>query len=429
MARLKGGDPFIFGRGGEEAEEVVNAGIPYEVVPGVTSAISVPAFAGIPLTHRNHASTIAFITGHEDPSKEHSEVAWDKISTGIGTLIFFMGVKNLPNIVKNLMEHGRDKNTPVAIIHWGTTHKQITIVGVLENIVSLAREKQIRPPSIIVVGDVVNLKQKLDWYETMPLYNKQIIITRSREQAGAFADILESKGACPIPFPTIKTVPPDSWDGIDKAIQNIEKYDWLIFTSANGVKYFLERLKENRKDMRRLKDVKICAIGPKTAEPLENLGIIIDFVPPEFIAEAIIEGLGYKEIQGKNVLIPRAAVARETLPVELVKMGAIVDVVDAYKTIRPENKIKDIKEMLINNNVDAITFTSSSTVTNFVNFFGENEIPKLVNGVTIACIGPITADTAEKHGLKAKIIPKKYTVEAFAEAIADFYKCQPLKNL
>lgn len=421
VARLKGGDPFIFGRGGEEAEELANVGIDFEIVPGVTAAISVPAYAGIPLTHRNHTSTVAFVTGHEGFAKGHSDIAWDKIATGIGTLVFFMGVKNLPNIVKNLVDNGRDKNTPIGIIRWGTTYQQETVIGTLENIVSLAEKSKIKPPAIIVVGDVVKLKEKIDWFENKPLYKKQIIVTRAREQASNFANLLESNGAWPIEFPTIETVPPDSWDALDSAIQNIEKYNWLIFTSANSVKYFLQRLKKNKKDIRCLKGIKLCTIGPKTAEELEKLGIRIDYMPSEYKAEAIIEGLSSKEIKGKKILIPRAAVAREVLPEELAKMGATVDVVEAYKTVRPEKKTDGIKKMLKNKEIDAITFTSSSTVINFVDMFKKEEISDLVNGVPIACIGPITAKTAEKYGLKASIIPEHYTIEAFTDAIVDFF--------
>lgn len=421
VARLKGGDPFIFGRGGEEAEELVNAGIDFEIVPGVTAAISAPAYSGIPLTHRSHTSTIAFITGHEDFAKGHSDIAWDKIATGIGTLVFFMGVKNLSNIVKNLVDNGRDKNTPISIIRWGTTYKQETVIGTLENIVSLAEKTKIKPPAIIVVGDVVKLKEKLDWFENKPLYKKQIIVTRAREQASNFTNLLESHGAWPIEFPTIETVPPDSWDALDRAIENIERYNWLVFTSANGVKYFLQRLKENSKDVRCLKGIRLCAIGPKTAEELEKFGIRIDYVPSEYRAEAIIEGLGLEKIRGSKILIPRAAVAREVLPEELVKMGAIVDVVDAYKTIRPKKKTDGIKKMLKNREINAITFTSSSTVINFIDMFKKEEISNLINGVPIACIGPITAKTAEKYGLKASIIPEHYTIEAFTDAIVDFF--------
>jgi len=422
VVRLKGGDPFIFGRGGEEAEELVNAGIAFEIVPGVTAATAVPAHAGIPLTHRNLTSTIAFVTGHENPEKEHSKIAWDKISTGIGTLVFFMGVINLPNIVKNLINNGRDKKTPVAIIRWGTTHMQETVIGTLENIVELAKKRQIKPPSIIVVGDVVRLNEKLNWFETKPLFKKQIIVTRAHGQSSDFSNLLEKKGACPVQFPTIETVPPDSWEALDRAIQNVEMYDWLVFTSVNGVKYFLLRIKENQKDVRCLKGIKLCAIGPKTAEVLEKLDLRIDFVPAEYKAEGIIEGLGSNEVRGKKILIPRAAVAREVLPEELVKLGATVDVVEAYKTIQPKRKTGEFREMLKNKEVHVITFTSSSTVTNFISMFNKEEISDLLNGVTIACIGPITAKTAEKNGLKVSIIPEKYTVEAFTDAIVDFYQ-------
>lgn len=421
VVRLKGGDPFIFGRGGEEAEELVKEEIPFEIVPGVTTAISVPAYAGIPLTHRNCTSTVAFITGHEDPTKGHSSIAWDKITTGIGTLVFYMGITNLENIVSNLLAHGKKKNTPTGIIRWGSTYKQETVIGTLGNIVELAKKRKINPPSLIVVGDVVKLNDKLNWFESKPLFKKQILVTRASDQAGNFFDLLESQGAKPIPFPTIKIVPPNSWGPIDKEINSIEKYNWLIFTSANGVKYFLERLKENQKDIRDLKGIRICTIGPKTADVLKKLGIRIDFMPSEFKAESIIEGIG-DGIKGKKILIPRASIAREILPQELAKMGAIVKVVDAYKTICPEGKTEQIQKMLLNKEIDVITFTSSSTVKNFVNMFKKEKFQALISGITIACIGPITATTAKKYGLKPSILPESYTIEALTEALSDFFQ-------
>lgn len=424
VARLKGGDPFVFGRGGEEAEELIGADVAFEAIPGVTSVISVPAYAGIPLTHRDYTSTVAFITGHEDPTKESSNIAWDKIATGIGTLIFIMGVKNLPNIVKNLLDNGRSSDTPVAIIRWGTTPRQKTILGSLNNIIEIAKSENITPPSIIVVGEVINLRKKLNWFETRPLFGKRIIVTRARTQSSDFANLLGSNGALPIQFPTIETVPPDTWDGLDDAIEKISSYEWLIFTSVNGVRYFFERLKKKNRDVRDLKGIKICTIGPKTAMEVEKFGIRIDVIPSEYRAEAVIECIGKENIHGKRVLLPRAAVAREILPDELKNMGALIDVVDAYKTIRPDEKTDEIKKMLTNKEVDVITFTSSSTVTNFVDMFDKYELQEMIKGVVIASIGPITAETAEKLGLKPQIIPKKYTIESFTDEIIEYYQLQ-----
>ena len=291
VARLKGGDPFIFGRGGEEAEELAEAGIPFEVVPGVTSAIAVPAYAGIPLTHRDYTSTVAFITGHEDPAKEESQIAWDKISTGIGTLVFLMGAGNLPRIARELIKNGRSPETPVALIRWGTLPEQETVLGRLSDIGEIARSRQIKPPVIILVGEVVALREKLNWFETLPLFGKKILVTRAREQASDLSERLRVLGAAPVEFPTIGILPPESWADVDHCLQRMVLYDWIIFTSANGVKFLLERLSALGRDVRDLRGPRVCAIGPKTAEALEGLKIKVSFVPQEYRAEAIFEGL------------------------------------------------------------------------------------------------------------------------------------------
>jgi len=268
----------------------------------------------------------------------------------------------------------------------------------------------------------------MDWFLNKPLLKKQILVTRALDQARSFVDLLENKGAFPILFPTIETVPPDSWKALDHAIQNINNYDWIIFTSANGAKYFLERLEKNRVDIKDLRDIRLCAIGPKTAGILKKSGIKIDYIPSEFKAEGVIEELISKGIKGKKILIPRASIAREILPEELKNMGAFVEAVDTYKTIQPAEKTDDIRKMLKNKEIDMITFTSSSTVTNFVNMFKKEEIFSLIHGVDIACIGPITAKTVEKYNLQPHIIPDDYTIEALTQAIVDFYQKNKIKS-
>jgi uroporphyrinogen III methyltransferase/synthase len=263
VVRLKGGDPFIFGRGGEEAQELLKAGVSFEIVPGITSAIAVPAYAGIPLTHRDRTATVAFITGHEDPSKDQSNIAWDKLATGIGTLVFLMGIGNLRNICLELMKNGRAPRTPAAVIYRGTHPEQKTITGTLETIYEISRKANIKPPGIIVVGDVVELREELNWFETKPLFGKSIVVTRAREQASSFMAGLRELGANCIEFPTIEIVPPDDWAPLDNAIERIRDYNWLIFTSVNGVIYFFKRLFENGKDARALGEIKVCAIGRK----------------------------------------------------------------------------------------------------------------------------------------------------------------------
>lgn len=422
VARLKGGDPFIFGRGGEEAEALAESDISFEVVPGVTSAIAAPAYAGIPLTHRDFTSTVAFITGHEDPTKDESDIAWDKISTGVGTLVFLMGVKNLTQNIQKLIENGRDPKTPVALIRWGTTPEQETLIGRLDDIVERAKERALKPPVVMVVGDVVSLKDKLNWFEGRPLSGKRVIVTRAREQASEFSDLLEGSGAEVIEFPTIEIAPPRSWRELDNAIKRVSRYDWIIFTSVNGVRYLVERLRRLGKDIRELKGVKVCAIGPRTAEAIESLGINVDLTPKEYRGEAIIEGLGRRRIKGKRFLIPRALKAREILPEEIKRLGGKVDVVTAYRTVKPGEKTEAIRQLLKEGKIDVVTFTSSSTVTNFVGMFEKGEIPCLLNGIVVACIGPITRDTASRFGIKTSIMPEKYTIPALTEAIVEYFK-------
>ena len=422
VVRLKGGDPFIFGRGGEEAQVVEAAGIELEVVPGVTSAIAVPAYAGIPLTHRDYASSVSFITGHERADREDSKISWERLSNSAGTLVFLMGVKNLPGIVQKLRKNGKPGNTPVAVIQWGTTKKQRTVTGTLENIVERVKEKGITAPAIIVVGGVVELRETLNWFEKKPLFGRTILVTRAREQASEFVRMLEEHGAQCLVFPTIKVIPPSSWEALDESIRSLETYDWLIFTSVNGVKFFFRRLFDLGKDVRELKGLKICAIGPKTAEEIRSHGIRPDFVPSEYRAEAVVEGLRGEDIKGKNILLPRAAVAREILPEKLREMGARVDVVEAYRTVLPEKKDGHVEEAITTGKVDCITFTSSSTVKNFTRFFPAKEIEKLQAGILVACIGPITAETARNRGFQVHITPEEYTLDALTESLVRYYR-------
>lgn len=423
VVRLKGGDPFIFGRGGEEAQELAQAGVDFEVIAGVSSAIAVPAYAGIPLTHRDYTSTVAFITGHEDPGKKDSAIAWDKLGTGAGTLVILMGVGNLPQIVQELMVHGRSATTPVAVIRRGTTPEQRTVVGTLGDIVGLANKSNITPPAIIVVGDVVHLRDELEWFEKRPLFGKRIVVTRAREQASSFINNLNQLGADCIEFPTIEIVDPESWDALDRAIEVLDSYQWLLFTSKNGVKYFLKRLDALGKDIRDLKGLRIAVIGPKTAEAWHRLGIKPDLIPDEYRAEAVAACFREKESKGIRILLPRAAKAREVLPEELNKMGFYVDVVPAYRTIRSDYDTDRVREMLEKGAIDMVTFTSSSTVTNFIEMFESDSrnLQKWMARVAVACIGPITAETAEENGFTINLVPPEYTIESLTESIIEYF--------
>ncbi len=421
VARLKGGDPFVFGRGGEEGEELFQAGIPFEVVPGVTSAIAVPAYAGIPLTHRDYASTVAILTGHEDPSKQTSLIAWEKVATGIGTLVFLMGCGNLQTIVDKLLEYGRPKDTPAAVMHWGTKPEQETVASTLEHIVALTQKRGLGPPAVLVVGEVVRLRERLNWFERRPLFGKRILVTRTSEQAGRFADLLEGQGAEVVEVPLIEIAPPKSWEPVDRAIERLETYGWVIFTSTNGVEEFFRRLRALRRDARRLGAARICAIGPATAASLERHHIIPDVVPAEFRAEGVIEALAPYDLQGAKILLPRAEVARDLLPKDLERRGATVEVVPVYRTVKSPTAGDILKPLLRDRKIDLVTFTSSSTVTNFVEALAQEDLKAICEGVRIACIGPITKETAERAGLTVDIMPKQYTIPAFAAAIADYF--------
>ncbi len=419
VARLKGGDPFIFGRGGEEAEVLAKAGIPFEVVPGVTSAIAVPAYAGIPLTHRGFTSAVAFITGHEDPTKDKSDIDWGALA-GIGTLVFLMGVKNLPKIVSSLIRHGKDPDTPAALIRWGTTADQETLSGTLSNIDKLSKEKGFSPPSIFVVGNVVGLRGTLDWFERKPLFGKGIVVTRPEAQAAGMADLLRRQGARVIAFPTIQIVPPESRQALDRAMERLEDYQWIIFTSANGVRFFFERLRETGRDIRELKGIRICTIGPATAATIGAMGIRVDLVPDSFISEGIVGAFKNMDIRGRKILLPRAETARDVIPEGLAAMGAIVDVVIVYRTIGSGRRKEELEPLIREGKVDIVTFTSPSTVFHFIDIMGRDF--RLPPRVKIAAIGPVTAAAVKKAGLKVDILQETFTIEGLVAGLQDYFR-------
>jgi uroporphyrinogen III methyltransferase/synthase len=417
VTRLKGGDPFIFGRGGEEAEVLVDARIPFEIIPGVTSAIAAPAYAGIPLTHRKFTSTIAFVTGHEDPSKAESSIDWEAIARGIGTIVFLMGVKNLPHITDRLMHHGMPPETPVALVRWGTTPKQTTVSGTLATIVERTKAAGLKPPAIIVVGHVVKLREKMQWFETRPLMGKCIVVTRAREQASDLVKRLSDLGAECLECPTIKVSPPEDVKPLDSAIENLSSYDWLIFTSVNGVNFFFERLFQKNKDVRALKDIHTAVIGPATEKRLFDFGLKSDIVPESYRAESVIKAFAGKDVTGKEILLPRAEEARPVLPLELKKMGAAVDEVTAYRTHAVKDNADVLSARLKERSIDMITFTSSSTAKNFHALFPNEDLKDLMQGVTIASIGPVTADTARDLGFDVHIVAESYTIPGLCQAI------------
>lgn len=422
VVRLKGGDPFVFGRGGEEAEALAAAGVYFEVVPGVTAAVAAPAYAGIPVTHRTMASTVTFVTGHEDPDKSTTALEWPRLASSHGTLVFLMGMKNLPSIVSNLIAEGRPSTTPVALIRWGTRAAQRTIVGTLADIVDKSQQAKMEPPTVVVVGEVVKLRDQLNWFERRPLFGKRVLMTRAKEQAGELAGLLAASGAEPIEGATIQIVEPKDWAPVDQAIDAIDRYDWLIFTSVNGVGQFMNRLRALGHDARSLAGRRICCIGPRTAEELAQYGVNADVVPVEYQAEGVLATLAESDLSRARILIPRAEVARELLPEELRASGAVVDVIPVYRTEIPRESIDGWKRLLADRQIDIVTFTSSSTVRNFIELVGgEAQARLLIQSVAVACIGPITAQTARDAGLAVAIMPGENTIPALVEAMAGYF--------
>lgn len=419
VARLKGGDPYIFGRGGEEAEELLAAEIPFEEVPGISSTIAAPAYAGIPLTHRDFASSLTIITGHENPDKPGSVHNWSALAAGASTLVFVMGMKNLPDIVRHLLDAGMDPQTPAALVHRGTTPRQRSLVSSLADLPKAALEAHFTNPSVIVVGKVASLHDKLNWFEQKPLFGKSVVVTRAREQASGLARSLTELGAEVIQCPTIEIRPLSDYAQLDAAVSRLADYQWLIFTSVNGVRWFWSRLGAAGKDSRAIGACKVAAIGPATAEALERRGIFPDFVPQRYVAEGVLEGLLAREggaIRGKRFLLPRAAMARDVLPRELEKAGAVVDVIAAYETVPAAAHRDEVLERIQAGTLDCVTFGSSSTVENFLSLIPA-DVLKAHPETRLAAIGPVTAETLRKHGLEARIQPQEYTIPALVTAL------------
>jgi len=420
VVRLKGGDPFIFGRGGEEAAAARDAGIDFEIVPGVTSAIAVPAYAGIPLTHRELASNVIFTTGYEHPSKTAPAVHWNELARSGSTLVILMTQRQLRANMGKLMAGGLAGETPVAVIQWGTRAEQRTVTGTVETIATLAEAQHIKPPALAVVGEVVRLREQLAWVERRPLFGRRIVITRPRAQAAAFAELLEASGAEVVPFPTIETAPPASFAPLDDVLGRPQAFDWVVFTSANGVRVFFERLQHVGADIRDWHGARFAAIGPQTAGALQACGVRVETVPDEYRAEAVAAALAQAGVAGKRILLPRAAAARPVLPVQLRQMGAVVEEVATYSTVLPQAGVRELHDLLLQGATDLVTFTSSSTVHNFVAAF-DGRVDTILAHAAVGCIGPVTAETARGYGMRVAVQPQAYTIPAFVEAIVRYY--------
>ncbi|CAG0959176.1 uroporphyrinogen III methyltransferase / synthase [Geobacteraceae bacterium] len=421
VARLKGGDSFVFGRGGEECEALVDAGIPFEIVPGVTAGIGATAYAGIPLTHRGVTTSVAFVTGHEGHDKEVSQIDWEGLSLGSGTVVFYMGIKNLPQITKNLMAHGRPAETPVALIRWGTRPEQEVLTGTLADIAEQARRTGFRAPAITVVGEVVRLRDKLRWFDNRPLFGRSILVTRAADQAGEFGAMLGALGARAVECPTIAIVPPESWDDLDSSIARLDRFHWIVFTSVNAVRFFFERLTAAGRDSRALGNCRVCAVGPKTAASLAPFGIRPDLIPDDYKGEGVVEVFRSENITGKRILFPKGDRARDVIPQGLAELGAEVEAPVAYRNVTPDALPPGVIAELEERRIDCATFTSSSTVDNLAAILGENRLLHLLEGVTIAAIGPITARSCRELGLEVHIEPREYTLAAMTGALADHF--------
>ena len=417
VVRLKGGDPFVFGRGGEECEALVAAGIPFEIVPGVTAGIGAPAYAGIPLTHRDYTTSVAFVTGHESYGKEASGIDWERLSLGDGTLVFYMGIRNLPQITANLLAHGRAPETPVALIRWGTRPEQEVLTGTLADIADKARKAAFKPPAITIIGEVVNLREKLRWFDNRPLFGKGVLVTRATDQAGEFSRLLSGSGARVFECPTISITPPESHEDLDRAMGSLERFDWLIFTSYNAVKYFFRRLHSLELDSRALAPCRVCAVGPKTAAALSVFGIRADLIPADYKAEGVVAAFSALDVAGKRALFPRADRARDVITAGLGALGMDVEAPVAYRNSLPDGLPHDIIEALEGGRIHCAAFTSSSTVENLAAMVGENRLIHLLEGIAIAAIGPVTSRSCRELGLRVDVEPAEHTIEALTTEI------------
>lgn len=405
VVRLKGGDPFIFGRGGEEAEALAQAGIDFEVVPGVTAPLGAAAYCGVPLTHRELSSVVTLLTGHDV-----SRIDWAK--TGAAeTLVLFMAWAHLGEIVERIIAAGKPPETPALAVRWATCPEQQTVTAPLAALPRRVAEAGLEPPVTVIIGEVVRLRERLNWFERLPLFGRRIVVTRAAEQAGSTIGKLRALGAAAIELPVIAIRPLEDYSVLDEAIRRLPEYDWLIFTSANGVRFFFERLEASPRDVRAL-PAKICAIGPATRRALEIFHLKVDLVPEEFVAESLVRAFASEPMEGKRVLLARAETARELLPEELRRLGASVDVAPAYRTVIPEDAAERARAVF-EVKPDWVLLTSSSTARNLLTLAGRHAL----EGVKIASIGPVTSATARQLGLAVTVEAKPYTIDGLIEGI------------
>ena len=426
VVRLKGGDPFVFGRGGEEALELARNGIAFEVVPGVTSAVAGPAYAGIPLTQRGVATMFTVVSGSEDPSKSESSIPWEILAKNGGTLVVLMGWATLESILETLAREGMSPSTPAALVQWGTWARQRTVTGDITNVIERGKRAGLAPPVVAVIGSVVNLREELAWFDRRPLFGKRVLITRSRTQMSRLRSLLEDAGAQAIELPAIEIAPLDDYTEMDRAVATLGEYEWVVFASANAVESFFHRLEHWGRDARHFGPVTVGAIGPATAAALASRGIKADFVPSRPVSETILLELSGRSWRGVRVLLPAADIGRDELESGLSQWGAIVDRLAAYRNRPVPDAARRAKDAF-SGGVDIVTFTSSSTVRNLVDMLDGDRTA--LEQSFIACIGPVTAKTARELGLRVDLQAKDHTVEGLVESLTSYFSTREnIKN-
>jgi uroporphyrinogen III methyltransferase/synthase len=426
VARLKWGDPFVFDRGGEEALFLHEHGVPFEVVPGVPAGVGVPAFAGVALTYPGGGDTVTFVRGYEDEGQTRPHIDWASLVKLKGTIVCYAGGRQIKTILEGLLSHGANADEPACLVYNGCTPEQETIAGTLVDLTRLVHEPAHRAPAILIVGRVTALREHLRWFDVRPLFGKRIVVTRPREQAADLVDKLEGLGANVIEAPTIRIMPPEDFGPLDAACAEAGTFNWIVFTSANGVDYFMQRLLAGPGDVRDLKGARLCAIGPGTAERLARFGVKVDLMPAEYRAESVLDTLrATGDLRGQRILLPRANIAREMLADELRRLGAEVVEVAAYRTVAVESERQgepDIYRMLLDKRVDAITFTSASTVRSFVKMVGAEQAADLLRSTVVACIGPVTAEAAAQHSIATTVMPAEYTMAGLVDTLVKYFE-------
>jgi len=418
VCRLKGGDPLVFGRGGEEAQELREAGVAFEIVPGISSSIAGPAYAGIPVTHRDHCSQLTIFTGHEDPTKPESSLDYAKLAAADGTKVMLMGVERIRTVTEQFAKHGMDPATPVGLVRWATTGSQETLIGTLGTIADLVDAKGFKAPAVAVFGGVVGLRDELNWFEKKPLFGRKVVVTRTRKQAGVLSVRLRELGAEVYELPTIRIEPPKDMLAFGRLVQDAHSYDWIIFTSPNGVESFFNLFFKLYSDAREIGGAHLAAMGPGTAAKIKEYHLGVDLVPEKFVAESLIEALQEQagDVENQRILWVKAESSRDVISQSLLDRGAILDEAIAYRTVAETEDPTGAIERFRNEGADVITFTSSSTVEHFLAL----GLP-MPERLKIASIGPITSDTIRANGLQVDIEAEQHDIPGLVNAVLEMF--------